>query len=73
MKYKTYKKTTNIYEDIFSQEKETKEIAIEIGDTILNITEHQYGRNLCKPQIHILTKDGNYSMDFDCFINKLIK
>ena len=68
MKLKVYKRTDKTYEDIFTKEKEVKEIQLQIGDFHFSICEHQLGRKLEVPYIHIKNGCMGYSMDLNQFI-----
>lgn len=72
MKIKTYKRTNKFYEDIYTREKETKEVEIELDNGyIIRITEHQLGQILNVPHIDIICEKGCYGMDMQAFIKKI--
>lgn len=72
MKYKTFKCMRN-FDELFTREKETKEIQIEIDEVKVGITEHQFGLPINKPYVNITIKGkGVWSMDFSTFIKKAI-
>lgn len=73
MKYKALKRVTKGYDEIFTKEKETKELQINIKDKItIHFEEHQVGIDLSEPYVNIAIPNGySYSMDLSEFI-KLI-
>ena len=73
MKYKTLKRITRKFDQVYSKQKETKEITIELDDnTTLYITEHQMGTPIKEPYITIGIEDrGSYSMDLSTFIKTI--
>ena len=72
MKVKTYKRTNKHYEDIYTKEKETKEIEIVLNNNcIIKIAEHQLGQELDKAHVDIICEDCGYSMDIDVFLEKI--
>ena len=72
MKYKAFKKCTKNYEEIYTKEKETKEIHIELDGIIICITEHQLGLPIKEPYVNIIVEDGwSYGMDLSEFIKKI--
>ena len=73
MKYKAFKRCTKGYEEIFTKEKETKELQIDIKDRIeIHFEEHQVGRDLEEPHVSIFIKNGySYSMDLSEFIKRI--
>lgn len=68
MKYKTYKKTNKDYQDIFSARHETKEIILDIENTLITIREHQHGIPLNEVYVDVTYKGDTYSMSFENFI-----
>ena len=72
MKYKTFKKCTKDFEEIYTKEKETKAIEIELDGINIFITEQQLGSPLKEPHIEISVADGyTYSMDLLTLIKNL--
>ena len=73
MKYRTLKRITRNFDQVYSRQKETKEIHIDLGDdTTLYITEHQMGSPIKEPHITIGIEDrGSYSMDLSTFIKTI--
>ena len=73
MKYKTLKRVTKSYLEIFSREKETKEICIDFGDSRIIITEHQFGDPIDVPHLFITVPDTGavWSMDLNTFFKRL--
>ena len=73
MKYKAFKKITKLYEEIFTKEKETKELAIDLNKISIYIAEHQFGIPLEEPHVEICIKGiCSYSMDLSTFIKKIM-
>lgn len=71
MKFRAFKKCKN-YEDIYTKEKETKELQIELNGIIIYITEHQFGRPIKEPYVEITIKDDcSYGMDLSQLIKKI--
>lgn len=71
MKYRVFKKCKD-YEDIYSKEKETKELQIELDGIKIYIMEHQFGMPIKEPYMEIVIKDGwSYSMNLSQFIKKI--
>jgi hypothetical protein len=68
MKLKVYKRTSKSYEDIFTKEKEVKEIHLQLGDFKFSICEHQLGSKLKIPHIMMSGNHQSYSIDLDEFI-----
>ena len=75
MKYKIYKNTTKNYQDKFTEEKEAKEINIDVGGIKIDITEHQLGMELNEPYIYINIPEQSttYSMTFEWFIKYFLE
>lgn len=72
MKYKAFRKCTKDFEEIYTKEKETKELAIELDGIKIWITEHQFDKPIKEPYIEIAIKNGNhYYMDLMEFIKKI--
>lgn len=71
MKYKTFKKCTEDFEEIYTEEKETKAIEIEVDGINIFITEQQLGLPLGKPHIEISVKGCTYSMSLLDLIKEL--
>lgn len=72
MKYKVFKRCKK-YREIYTKEKETKEIQIELNGIAIYIAEHQMGLPLNEPWVDIFIKDGcSYSMDLSTLIKKII-
>lgn len=73
MKYKAFKKfNTKNYDEIYTKEKETKAIKIEVDGTIILIEEQQFGSPI-KPHITIFHENGSYSMNFSTLIEIVAK
>ena len=71
MKFRAFKKCKN-YEDIFTKEKETKELQIELDGIKVLIIEHQFGSLLKEPYVEISIKDDcSYGMVLSEFIKKI--
>ena len=74
MKYKVFKRCGKYYDEIFTKEKETKEIHIELDGVTIHISEQQIGMPLDQPQVFISVKSGlSYSMALSTLIKKLNK
>lgn len=72
MKYRAFRKCTKDFEEIYTKEKETKELEIELDGITIWITEHQLGMPIDKPYIEISVKNGmTYGMDLSTLIKKL--
>lgn len=73
MKYRAFKKCKD-YKDIFTREKETKELQIELDGVNIYVIEHQFGTPLKEPCVIIDVKDGvSYGMDLSEFIKRIAK
>lgn len=73
MKYQTFKKfREKDYNEIYSKEKETKSIIIEVDDVYLRIDEQQFGSPI-KPHIEIGSKGCCYCMNVSELIKQLSK
>lgn len=71
MKYKVFKKCKK-YQEIYTKEKETKEIQIKLDRIAIYITEQQMGLPLNEPWVDIFLKGGcSYSMDLSTLIKKI--
>lgn len=72
MKFKAFKRCRK-YTDIYTKEKETKELQIELDGVRISVTEHQYGVPINDPWIDITVKGKNitYSMGLSTFIKKI--
>ena len=79
MKYRTLKRFSKDYDELFSTEKETATIEVFIGlssgECNISITEQQCDLRLAQPHITIYNPDTktSYSMDFDTFLSKIAK
>lgn len=72
MKYRAFKRCTKGFEEIYTKEKETKEIHIDLDGIKIRITEHQLGLPIKEPWVDIVVKDGwSYGMDFSEFIKRI--
>ena len=72
MKYRAFRKCTKDYEEIYTKEKETKELQIELDGIKIYITEHQVGIPIKEPHVEILIKNEcGYSMDLSTLIKKI--
>jgi hypothetical protein len=73
MKYRTLERITRNFDQVYSRQKETKEIHIDLGDDVtLSITEHQMGSPIKESYITIGIEDrGSYSMDLSTFIKTI--
>lgn len=70
MKYTTFKKCTKDYKEIYTKEKETQAIEIEVDGITILIEEQQLGSPI-KPHITIFTENGTYSMNLSTLIKNL--
>lgn len=74
MKYKTFKKfDTKDYKEIYTKEKETKAIEIEVDGITIFITKQEMGLSLGKPHIEISVGNETYCMDLSTFIESIKK
>ena len=72
MKYRAYRRCTRNFEEVYTAERETKALEIELDGVKLWITEQQFGLPIGKPQIEISVKDGSsYNMDLSTLIKKI--
>lgn len=69
MTYKTFKKFKN-YDEIYTKEKETKSIIIEVDGLFIRIDEQQFGTPI-KPHIEIGTKGRCHCMNVSELIKRL--
>jgi len=73
MQVKLYKRTVRGYKDVFTRDKFTKEIVIDLGKSgILTISEHQLGHTLKQRHVNISLEEGSYSMSMESLIKKII-
>ena len=70
MKYKSFKKCKN-YKDIYTKEKETKELQIELDGVSILVAEHQYGMPINEPYVEIRIKGCTHCMSLSTFIKKI--
>ena len=70
MKYRVFKKCKK-YKDIYTKEKETKELQIELNGIKILITEHQYGMPINEPYVEISVEGCTYCMGLSTFIKKI--
>lgn len=71
MKYKVFKKCNKNYEEIYTREKETKEVQLDLDKVRILITEHQCGIPTGETWIEIAVKDKSttYCMSLTSFID----
>lgn len=78
MFYKVLKRVTKGFDEIFTKEKQTHEIHLRIGDSIIHITEQQVGSVFSPPhppqiEIYVPDKQCSYGMDYNTFLEKITK
>ena len=74
MQVKLYKRTVRGYKDVFTRDKFTKEVVIDLGKSgILTISEHQLGHPLRQRHVNISLEEGSYSMSYSMSMESLIK
>jgi len=68
-----YKRTTKSFLDIFTRQRYTQEIIIDMGKSgVWQISEHQLGSPLRNRHVNILFEGRSYSMDMETLIKKVI-
>ena len=73
MKYQTFKKfREKDYNEIYTKEKETKSIIIDVDGVYIRIDEQQFGSPI-KPHIEISVKGCSYCMNVSELIKRLSK
>ena len=74
MQYKSLKRVTKSYSEIFTEKEETYEIHIKVKGIDIYIIEQQCGIPLQTPQIniHVPYKHCTYSMDLNTFLKRII-
>ena len=72
MKYKTFKKfDTKDYKEIYTKEKETKAIEIDVDGINIFITKQEMGLPLAKTHIEISIANETYCMNLSEFIKTI--
>ncbi len=71
MKYKTLKRITKYYDEIWSKERAADEIQINTHGVEIDITEQQVGVPLPQPNVNIYIDGITYSMNWDVFLSKI--
>jgi hypothetical protein len=71
MRYKTLKRITKYYDEIWSKERAADEIQINTHGVEIDITEQQVGVPLPQPNVNIYIDGITYSMNWNVFLSKI--